>query len=146
MKLFRILLHGVVLLLANFTGIFAGFMAYNLMKPANQISVQVPVAAALSVLLFVTWSIFVQAFPSKKLVLQGPSEFAWVFLAALVWNPVIFVPVHYVTQGYLTAPGNIVASMAFQLPVNAITLALTCAITRKWVRLAGEGDTPQPCR
>jgi len=140
MRLFRILLHGLLLFLANSAATYAGFIVFRLMKPANQIAIQVPIAAVLSVLLFVMWSLLVRVLPFRRLILRTPFEFAWVFLAALLWNPLVFVPLHYLTQGYFTSPGNIMASMIFQFPVNLAALALAWAITRPRARAdAGEG-------
>ena len=144
MRLVRILLHGLVLLLVTFTGIYAGFIAYHLTEPTNQLLTQLPIAAVLSILLFVLWSLFARVLPFERLFLRGFPEFSWVFLASLLWNPAVLVPVHYLTQGYLTGPGNIIASMVFQVPVNIVALALAWGITQQRARADAGGATAQP--
>jgi len=43
-------------------------------------------------------------------------------VAAFALFPAVFVPAHFITQGYLTSFGNIVAVWCFQAPVNAAIL------------------------
>jgi len=45
-----------------------------------------------------------------------------VFLLAFVCAAVVFVPMHYVSEGYVTAAGNVAALWAFQLVANSIAL------------------------
>lgn len=52
--------------------------------------------------------------PSNQLAIQVPVA------VALLCAPVVFIPMHYVTQGYLTAASNIVAIWIFQAPVNIV--------------------------
>ena len=129
MKTLRICLYGFVLTIANMGSIITGFMVYHLLKPANQLAVQLPVAAILSIIAFVAWSWLIQHLAFKRLALQEPSEFLWIYIVSLLWFPIIFVPLHYVTQGYLTAVGNIVAVLFFQLPVNGMAIVIAILIS-----------------
>ena len=44
------------------------------------------------------------------------------YLMAFFAFGLLFVPLHYVTQGYLTGVENILVSWAFMAPVNAAAL------------------------
>jgi len=44
------------------------------------------------------------------------------FVVSLLWAPLVFVPLHYFTQGYLTSIGNLLTLAVYQFPVNAIAL------------------------
>jgi hypothetical protein len=139
MKTLRVCLYGFVLATANLGSIIAGFIVYHLLKPANQIAVQVPVAAILSITAFVVWGWLIRRLPFKRLSLQGPDEFVWAYIVSLLWAPVIFVPIHYITQGYLTFIGNIVALLFFQLPVNGA--AIVTAMLISFPKIATEANT-----
>ncbi len=132
MKIFRVLLHGFVLFFTNFTGVFVGFVVYNFLKPINQIVIQLPVAALLSILLFLIWNWLLYIFSFKKMHLQNSSEFILAFICSLIWNPIIFVPLHYCTQGYVTDVGNVVALWIFQVPVNILAIMIAMKTTQKF--------------
>ena len=122
MKVFRILLHSLVLAIVNLGSIIVGFYIYYILKPANQLAVQVPFAMIFSIIVFLLWSVLVRRLPIEHLPLQGRNEFRCTFLFALVWSPVIFVPLHYITQGYLTSFGNILGCWRFQIPTNLLAI------------------------
>lgn len=129
MKLFRILLHGLVLFVTNFIGIFAGLFVYNFVRPANQIAVQLPIAAIISIMLFLAWVLLIRRIHiMRSLVLCDVLGIFGAFIASLVWAPMIFVPLHYFTQGYLTEAGNLAAILLFQLPVNFIVVVVMAII------------------
>jgi hypothetical protein len=126
MRLLRIGLHGLVLVLADFAGILGGFVAFKALHFASfeQILIQLPVAAALSVLLFGLWSLLLRAFGGKQLLLPDLKELLWVFVASILLAAAVFVPLHYLTQGYLTAVANLVLLALYQVPVNLIALCI----------------------
>ena len=130
MKAFRVLAAGLVLLFANLSGIFAGFLAYHAVRPANQIAVQVPIAVLLSVLLYLAWTLVSRIRPFSRLTLQSILEEGGAYMASLVWGPVVLVPLHYFTQGYLTGVGNITVLILFQAPVNAIAILAAIKIAQ----------------
>lgn len=136
MKILRILLHSFVLAIANVGSIIAGFGIYQILKPANQIAVQAPSAVVFSVIAFLLWSFLFRSLSITHLSLQERNEIAWMFVFALVWAPIIFVPLHYVTQGYLTAFGNILGIWLFQVPTNflAIVVARKLSCSNKGAR------------
>lgn len=130
MKTVRILLHGLVLLGANLVGIIVGFLTYHALGARNQIETQLPIAALLSVLLYMAWVLLLRKLPFSHLALQSAREHVLVGPCSLFWNPISFVPLHYFTQGYLTAAGNIMALALFQVPVNAVAILAAWKATR----------------
>ena len=126
----RIILHGLLLLIANLTGVFAGFMAYHALSTRNQLETQLPIAIVISILLYLAWAVLFWNLPLSIFRLRGIREYVLAGVCSLVWNPVVFVPLHYITQGYFTGMGNIVALAIFQAPVNAVTLFATWKLTK----------------
>ncbi len=124
MKLFRISLYSFSMVIANFVAIYCGFIVYYLLKPANQIAIQLPIAIILSVTFFLLWILLMQIHIFKRFVIKEKHNLISVYLFALILNPVIFVPLHYITQGYLTSFGNIKAIWMFQLLANLISIAI----------------------
>ena len=130
MKLFRISLHSFIMVTVNFAAIYCGFIVYHLPKPANQIVVQLPVAVILSIAGFVFWTLFMRIHLLERFAVKEKRELTYIYFATLVLAPVIIVPLHYVTQGYLTSFGNIAAIWMFQLPVNLISITAVYLIVR----------------
>ncbi|MBI4504296.1 MAG: hypothetical protein HY691_02080 [Chloroflexi bacterium] len=132
MATLRAPLHGLILSLANVVSIIVAFGIYTLVRPANQIALQAPVAAALSVLGFALWVLLAGRLAGGGKGLAARNDFVWAFVSALLWAPAVFVPLHYVTQGYMTSIGNIVALWAFQVPTNlaAMLVARSVALRR----------------
>ena len=124
MKTLRVLLSGSVLLFANLVGILVGFMAYCALRPVKQILIQLPIAVLLSVLLYLAWVLLRRSSGLQRLHLHSSGEYVLGFLASLALGPVIYVPLHYFTQGYLTSADNLVALFVFQVPVNAFAVAV----------------------
>jgi hypothetical protein len=127
----RVCLHSLVLTGVNLGCIIAGFGVYYLLRPVNQIAVQAPLAAGLTIVVFATWSLLVRWLPVGGLSLHGRAEWFWTYLLALLWTPLIFVPLHFVTQGYLTSFSNIIATWLFQLPTNALALLIAGGMREK---------------
>lgn len=88
----------------------------------DQIAIQVPIAAIVTVSLFMFYWYLLSIIPSKP-PFYKPVSLIWIFIVALFWHPVIFIPLHYVTQGYVTSIRNILAMMLFQMLINTVTLA-----------------------
>lgn len=118
----------------------------SLLKPVNQVAVQVPVAAMVSIIGFVSWRFFTRRLSLFAWLSGG--ELAWVYLAALLWTPLIFVPLHYVSQGYLTSIGNILGIWLFQVPVNILAILAAHKLSGTWLMalllLAACAAHPQP--
>jgi len=131
MKFLRNSLHSFIMVIANLVAIYCGFIVYYLLKPANQIAVQLPVAVILSIVGFALWNLFLRIKLLKRFAIREKKELIFIYFAGFVWVPVIFVPLHYITQGYLTSYGNIVAIWLFQLPLNFISIAFLFFFTRR---------------
>ncbi len=137
MRIAQVALHSFVLTNTTIASIVIGFIAYHVVGAHNQIATQVPVAVVLSIGLFVAWILCVGRLSHGRFVPHGSMEFAGVFIASLLWNPVVWVPLHYITQGYVTSTGNILVLLCFQAPVNAIALlAAWSIVTRQQRRTA----------
>ena len=130
MKLFRISLNSFILVIANIGAIYCGFIVYHLLKPANQIAVQLPIAVILSIAGYILWNLLLRINFFKKFTIKEKHEFIYIYFAALLWVPLVFVPLHYVSQDYLTSFGNIFAIWIFQLPVNLISIVVTFLIVK----------------
>ncbi len=66
----------------------------------------------------------------KRFAIKDKLEIIYIYFSALIWTPVIFVLLHYLTQGYLTSFGNILAIWLFQLPVNLISIIAAYLIVK----------------
>lgn len=130
MSLVRALLHGFALTFADIMAIVGGFALWQFLRDLPQRTVQIPAAALLAVALYLVWTRFTRrALPAWAL--RERPDYARAYIAAFFWNPVLFSLIHYLTQGYRTDPGNLMALAWFQLPVNFIALQAAMYIGRK---------------
>ena len=130
MVFFRIILHGFSLSTANIISIIVAFGVYKALRPVHQLAVQIPVAVALYIAIFLLWMLLVRIPFFKFIAIKTFKELSWIFLASLAWGPIIFIPLHHTTQGYLTGSGNIIALFQFQLPVNVFVILVAKRILR----------------
>ncbi len=121
MKALKMVVHGLGLAGINLGSVLLGFAFYRVLRPASQLVAQLPVAVAVSIVGFVLWYQLSLVRLGDRARLRG-WELVQVYLTALLWNPLIFVPLHYLGTGYVTAFSNVTAFWAFQLPVNAVAL------------------------
>lgn len=124
----RRLLHAAVLALANLAGLWLGFVIFARSAETHQLAVQLPVAVTVSVAGFVGWVAAVRVRGPRWLRLQGRRDGAWIYGLALAWSAAIFVPLHLVLTGYLTAASNVIALWIFQVVVNVVAVWLAVAI------------------
>jgi hypothetical protein len=132
MKILRVFLHSCLLALINIAAILVAFGIYKVVDnitPVNQRSLQTPLAMVLSVAIFIFWIFLVNRY-FNRFSLSGNGEAVAVFFLALLWNPVLFTILHYLTQGYLTSFTNILLLWVFQIPVNLVTLLIATRIPR----------------
>jgi hypothetical protein len=123
MTIIRVALHSLALVIADIAGIAGGALAaFRILGVPNQVWLQLPVAVVLSAGCFCTWILFLRVLRLKRLQPAGSKELRACLAASLVWAPLVFVPLHYFTQGYVTSLGNLVALALYQLPVNALAL------------------------
>jgi len=123
MKIFRVGLNSLALVMADLAGIAGGaVLAFRLTGLANQVMVQVPMAAVLSVGFFCVWRLSLRALRFRRLQLAGLNELGMCWVSSFLCAPLVFIPVHYFTQGYVTGVSNLLALALYQLPVNLLTL------------------------
>jgi hypothetical protein len=129
----RVAVHSLALAGANLASILAAYGVYNYaFRPGNQILIQAPLAAAFSIAAFVgpAWLLRRQRWAWAIVAWQGAGEAMLSYLLAFAWVAALFVPLHFATQGYLTAASNVLAIWAFQAPVNAAAVALAWRVGR----------------
>lgn len=119
----KYIFYGLLLSLINLISIILGFVFYYLFKTPNQIEIQLPIAVLLSCLFF-TMSVFLLIKSNKEISMSVFSVIR-IYLFSMLWTPVVFVPLHYMTQGYLTSIGNILYTWIFQATTNILVLAMT---------------------
>jgi len=114
----RHLLHAALLMTANLAGLWLGFLAFYLADTTHQLAVQLPIAVAVSVAAFVGWVKLFHGRGSARIRFRGRADAAWVYGLAPVLAALVFVPLHLVSTGYVTAATNVLALWAFQLVAN----------------------------
>ncbi len=137
MRVGRAVLHGFVLAEITLVALMVGFAVYNVVGLRNQIAVQVLTAGVVCVVGFAVWGFVAHRLSRGRLSLGDLKELGVAYAAALLWAPVLFVQVYYITQGYLTGFGNILSTWLFQVPFNLLALMVANG------RLLGDaaGDT-----
>jgi hypothetical protein len=116
-------MHSLVLVITDIAGIAGGALAaFRILGVPNQIWVQLPIALVLSVGCFCAWILVLRVRRWTGLLPASATEFKACLAASFLWAPLVFVPLHYFTQGYLTSLGNLVALALYQLPVNGLAL------------------------
>ena len=122
MKLGRAIIHGLVLALITTGAVTVGFAVYNAIGLREQIAVQVLAAGIVCVGAFALWGYVAHRFTGGKLSIANMKELGVAYAAAFIWLPIVFIPLHYTTQGYLTSFANILSTWMFQLPFNLLAL------------------------
>lgn len=118
-----ILFHAVVLAVINLGSILLAFVIYTLLQqPGNQVLIQGGLAAVFSIAVYVAFTWLFDKAGMAAWLLKDKRAYLMAYLLAFFAFAVIFVPLHYVTQGYLTGVENILVSWAFMAPVNALAL------------------------
>jgi hypothetical protein len=116
------IVHGFMLTLANFSSIIFGFVIYYMIKGPNQIVIQVPIAIVLSC---ITFSAYLYIYSKTKIGRDGhisAKSSYMIYIYSLAWSPIIFIPIHFITQGYLTSFENILYQWLFQTITNIIVI------------------------
>jgi len=123
-KIIKIISHSLLLTFLNLGSIIFGFTIYHFLKPINQLIIQAPVASLSSIILFILWIICIRRFNIKTLIIDRWAELFWIFSISFIWIPAIFVPIHYITQGYLTSFSNILWVWVYQTPTNLVPILI----------------------
>jgi hypothetical protein len=131
-----VLLHGFSLTAINLVSILVGLVIWYLMvRPGAQVVTQGVIALAITVAVYPGWNYLLLGVRGGRFHLRVPKEALWTFFAALIWLPILLVPLHFLRRGYLTAFSNIWMTWLLQVPANALALlaALFCPKCRKGV-------------
>jgi hypothetical protein len=128
----RSILHGFALTAVNVGAVLVGFAAYKILGVGHQLAVQIAVAVAISVAAFATWYYIVGRVTKGRTTLGSLGAYFWTYAFASGWLPAVFIPLHYVTQGYLTSFANIYNMWLFQAPTNALALAAAAFVVRRF--------------
>jgi hypothetical protein len=122
----NILVHGVVLAGSNLAAIGAGFVVWWVIDHGGrlQVPIQTTVAAVLNLAGFALWFRLTHDGGRGRLALAGAGDLAPVWLLALPAGWCLFVPLHLVSEGYLTSVGNLVAASLYAAPANALILGI----------------------
>ncbi|NJN93459.1 MAG: hypothetical protein HC875_04885 [Anaerolineales bacterium] len=131
----KIALLSFTLTVINIAAILSGYAVYYALRPVNQLLIQIPVALGTSVAALVALLLVIKHIPLRKLsrsatgqgqlmklLPDSAGDYAWIFVGAMLWVPLIFLPLHFTTQGYVSSAGNIVGIWLFQLAANGIGL------------------------
>lgn len=137
MKFLRPVIHGLALAAINVGASLVGFAAYKVLGVGHQLLVQIAVAVLVTVVAFALWYYLTLRISSGRIGLGNVGAYVGTYALAFAWFPVIFVPLHYVTQGYLTSFANIYNMWLFQAPTNALALAAAALAGRRAWRQHG---------
>jgi hypothetical protein len=116
------ILHGLALAVITVAAILVGYAVYRIVGLESQVAVQVLVAGVACVGAFALWGFAADRMSGGRLSLTSLRELGLAYAAAFIWLPLVLAPLHYVTQGYVTAPGNVLMVWVFQLPFNLLAL------------------------
>jgi hypothetical protein len=84
--------------------------------------IQGGLAAVFSIAVYAAFAWLLDKAGMAAYLLKDKRACLMAYLLAFFAFAVIFVPLHYVTQGYWTGVENILVSWAFMAPVNALAL------------------------
>lgn len=147
MKIARVLYHGLAVTLIDLGCILIGYAVWWVLRQMGAVTSQLLVQAASAGFLILTAVAFwIELFPIarwKPMHLRSGLEYWLVLPASLLWFPVLFYPLHFMTQGYMSKFENVLAVWAFQLPVNALALWAAYSNARQGGFFAAEPDAAQ---
>jgi hypothetical protein len=146
MKIIQVALNSLVLVFADVAGIALGAVAGSrIMGASNQIWLQLPIAIVLSLGFFCLWLLALRGLKLTRLQPVSWKELGACLVASVLMSPLVFVPLHYFSQGYVTGVGNLMALVLYQLPVNALALVVAW-IMQTSKRNSAVGNAPHPGR
>lgn len=134
MKTLRIGLHSLVLAFGCLISILVGFGIYHLLRvnwPVDQLVIQVPIAVVALLLGYASWYQVISRPGLCHLRMASWGEIVAVYLLSLAITPLIFLPLHYLTQGYLSSIDNILAILYFQIPTHLIAILTAVSLLRQ---------------
>jgi len=123
----RVIVHSMVLTLCNLLGIWLGFLVFSAVRPADQQGIQWVVVLLVTATAFPAWVRLSRSVCGGRWCLRGWSDGRRVYGLAFAWIAAVFVPVHFVIQGYLTSFDNVVGLWMLQAVTNAIAIGVAMA-------------------
>ena len=124
MKNLKLIINSFVLTFFNIFSIIISFGVYKMIfQSYDQKTIQLFLSFTLTTLGILFWGFFSAKFLKRQFI-GRKYHLAWVYLLSFIWTPIIFVPIHYITQGYLTTGDNLLSIWLFQFPTNFLTLYL----------------------
>lgn len=130
MECMKNIVHGFMLALANFSSIIFGFVIYYMIKGQNQIIIQAPIAIVLSCIIFSTYLYIYSKTKIGRDRYISATNCYMIYIYSLVWSPIIFISIHYITQGYLTSFENILYQWLFQIITNIIVIFISRLVVK----------------
>lgn len=122
MRILPIALHGFTLTIANFVALLTFAAAASLSGLSGAWYPIALVGIAVVVFLLGTW--LIRCLLEGRLALQRSSEYPFVYIAALIWTPILFIPIHYIVQGYLPDFRHITVLLVQQAWANLLVLLI----------------------
>ncbi|HPD74038.1 MAG TPA: hypothetical protein PLX95_01990 [bacterium] len=116
-------LTGFILAFINIISILGGFLVYHFTQAETQRPIQIISACTFSIVIFILWGfLFRKIF--KKNNLKNKKDNLITYISSLLLSPLIFISLHYISEGYLTSAQNIYAMLMFQVPTNLLVLII----------------------
>ena len=117
------ILTGFILALINIISVLGGFLVYYLTQAKTQRPIQIVSACTFSILIFIFRGFLFRKILNKK-TLKNSKDYVVAYVTSLIFSPIIFIPLHYFSEGYLTSLQNIYAMLMFQIPTNILVLII----------------------
>ena len=126
-RIIKLALNASVFSGINFAGITVGFYAYYFSGSGNQLMIQIPLAAVMSIAGVMVWLLYFSRWHNLEL----ETDAIYVFLLNFPCTAVLFTGLHYLFTGYLTAFSNITGLGMFAFIANVPALVVAAAILRQ---------------
>ena len=116
-------LIGFILAFINIISILGGFLVYHLTQAETQKPIQIISACTFSIVFFLLRGFLFRKIFKKK-DLKTKKDYFITYISSLLLSPLIFITLHYISEGYLTSAQNIYAMLMFQVPTNLLVLII----------------------
>jgi len=117
-------LIGFILAFINIISILGGFLVYHLTQAETQKPIQIISACTFSIVFFLLRGFLFRKIFKKK-DLKTKKDYFITYISSLLLSPLIFITLHYISEGYLTSAQNIYAMLMFQVPTNLLVLIIS---------------------
>jgi len=115
MKMIMWAFYSFLMTVFNLTSIIGGFYIFKAFRFSNQMVVQSFIAIIINIMILFVWYYINNLYlKSYGMVIKAIKNLIYVSLAGMLWTPFVFIPIHFVTQGYMTSFENIIAIWIYQ--------------------------------